>query len=115
MNVNIMSIKDHNIVYTNSSNLDCLYGRLDIDCIEMEGGKIDFKKGRCNNKLNVGDWEFLIANIYMTEKQRKYTYEYYWKNKTLMEIGGEFNVTFQAVYDSLERVKKKILKRFGEK
>lgn len=63
------------------------------------------------------DWMNMLFDFYgvlLTERQKDFMNLYYCQNLSLGEIAAEFNVTRQAVYDTLKRAEQ-ILSQYEEK
>lgn len=63
------------------------------------------------------DWMNMLFDFYgvlLTERQKDYMDLYYCQNLSLAEIAVEFNVTRQAVYDTLKRAEH-VLSQYEEK
>lgn len=62
-------------------------------------------------------WMNMLFDFYgvlLTERQKIFMDLYYCQNLSLGEIAGEFNVTRQAVYDTLKRAEQ-VLSQYEEK
>ncbi|MFX4261737.1 YlxM family DNA-binding protein [Pelotomaculum propionicicum] len=62
-------------------------------------------------------WMNMLFDFYgvlLTERQKDFMDLYYCQNLSLGEIAGEFNVTRQAVYDTLKRAEQ-VLSQYEEK